>query len=130
MQGPFILRLVDIVLLLLLSLMAIASIRVTDVEPPVSQTDEVGSGRLHPLQVAVTEEGRFLVLDGRAEEDSTQAITLPDLAEAVQRLEPGRAVEFIADRHSPARLLIEANRAVQVSGREAVFLVELDSEKP
>jgi biopolymer transport protein ExbD len=120
---------VDIVLLLLLSLMAIASIRVTDVEPPVSQTDEVGSGRLHPLQVAVTEEGRFLVLDGRAG-GGTQAITLPDLAEAVQRLEPGRAVEFIADQRSSARLLIEANRAVQVTDREAVFLVELDSEKP
>lgn len=129
MQGPFILRLVDIVLLLLLSLMAIASIQVTDVEPPVSQSDEVGSGRLHPLQVAVTKEGRFLVLEGQAE-GGAQAITLPDLAEAIQGLEPGRAVEFIADRHSSARLLIEANRAVQVSGRDAVFLVELDSEKP
>lgn len=129
MQGSFILRLVDIVLLLLLSLMAIASIRVTDVEPPVSQSDEVGSGRLHPLQVAVTQEGRFLLPSGRAE-GGTQAITLPDLAEAIQGLEPGRAVEFIADRHASARLLIEANRAVQESGRDAVFLVELDSEKP
>ena len=127
MRGSLILRLVDIVLLLLLSLMATSTIRTADVEPPVSRTVEVGRGRLHPLEVAVSRDGQFLLV---GDQHSEYAMTLHGLYGAVERLETGRVVEFIADRHAPARLLIEANRAMQVAGREAVFLVELDSDKP
>lgn len=129
MRGSLILRLVDIVLLLLLSLMAIASIRLSDVEPPVSQTEEAPRGRLHPLQVAVTEDGHFLWVDGQTG-SLVQTITLHELYDVARRLEPGRVIEFIADRRSGARLLIEANRAVQATGREAVFLVELGTDAP
>ena len=126
MRGSLILRLVDVVLLLLLSLMATSTIRMADVEPPVSEMEKVGKGRLHPFQVAVTPEGHFLPVGGRG---SAEAMTLHDLYGAVEGLEVGRAVEFIADRHAPARLLIEANRAMQAAGREAVFLVEPGHDK-
>ena len=120
-------RLVDVVLLLLLSLMATSTIRTADVEPPVSRRVEVGSTRLHPLQVAITPDGHFLLIDGPS---SAETMTLHDLYGAIERLQMGRVVEFIADRRAPARLLIEANRVVQAAGREAVFLVEIDPEKP
>ena len=127
MRGSLILRLVDVVLLLLLSLMATSTIRTADVEPPVSRRVEVGSTRLHPLQVAITPDGHFLPIDGPS---SAETMTLHDLYGAIERLQMGRVVEFIADRRAPARLLIEANRVVQAAGREAVFLVELDPNKP
>lgn len=128
MPGSFILRLVDVVLLLLLSLMAIASIRQADVEPPVSQTEEAERGRLHPLQIAVTQDGYFQWVGGPSGSE-VQTITLRELHDVIRYLEPGRIVEFIADHRCPARLLIEANRAVQAAGREAVFIVELDPDK-
>ena len=127
MRGSLILRLVDIVLLLLLSLMATSTIRAADVEPPLSEMEEVGEGRLHPLQVAVTPDGHFLPI---GDQRSTETMTLHDLYGATRSLESGRVVEFIADRHPPARLLIEANRVVQAAGREAVFLVELGPDTP
>ena len=127
MRGSLILRLVDVVLLLLLSLMATSTIRMAGVEPPVSRSVERGSTRLHPFQVAVTPEGHFLPVENRG---SAEAMTLHDLYGAIESLETGRVVEFIADRHAEARLLIEANRVVQAAGREAVFLVEIDTDKP
>ena len=87
MRGSLILRLVDIVLLLLLSLMATSTIRTADVEPPVSEMEEVGEGRLHPLQVAVTPEGHFLPI---GDQRSAQAMTLHDLYSAIEGLETGR----------------------------------------
>ncbi len=126
MHGSLILRLVDVVLLLLLSLMAVASIRTSDVEPPVSQKGEAGASHLYPLQVALTPDGRFLLIGGT----DARTITLKDLYEVTMRLEEGRIVEFTADRRSPARLLIEAGRVVQDAGHQAAFLVELGSEEP
>lgn len=127
MRGPLILRLVDVVLLLLLSLMATSTIRTADVEPPISRSVEEGSARLHPFQVAVTPDGHFLLVEGRG---SLEAMTLHDLYGTIESLETERVVEFVADRHAEARLLIEANRALHASGREAVFLVEIDHDKP
>ena len=127
MRGSLILRLVDVVLLLLLSLMAVASIRTSDVEPPVSQAEEASRGRLHPLQVAVTEDDHFLLIDGQTG-SLARTITLHELHDVARYLEPERVMEFIADRRSRARLLIEANRAAQAAGREAVFLVELGAD--
>lgn len=127
MRGSLVLRLVDVVLLLLLSLMATATIRTAEVEPPVSRRVEEGSTRLLPLQVAVSSSGEFMLLD---DEHTEQAMTLRDLYGAIGSLETGRVVEFIADGHAPARLLIEANRVVQAAGREAVFLVELRPDTP
>ena len=127
MRGSLILRLVDVVLLLLLSLMATSTIRTADVEPPVSRSVEEGSARLHPFQVAVMPDGHFLPLDDQLDE---RTMMLHDLYGAIEGLETGRVVEFIADRHAPARLLIEANRVVQAAGRDAVFLVEIDHDKP
>ncbi len=126
MRGSLILRLVDVVLLLLLSLMAVASIRTSDVEPPLSRKEEPGRSRLYPLQVALTQEGGFLLLGST----DARAITLQDLYLLTEGLEEGRIVEFTADRRAPARLLIEAGRVVQAAGHLAVFLVERSSEEP
>ena len=126
MRGGLILRLVDIVLVLLAALIAVVSIPPADVEPPVSRTDGHSSGHLHPMQIAVTQDGQFLV----AGKKGMREISLQGVYDVLDDLEEGRVVEFIADRRSPARLLVDANQIAQASGREAVFLVHVDQSKP
>ena len=118
MRGMLILRLVDITLLLLLSLMAAATIEPEYAEPPVSRQLENGGQVARPLRIAITASGPILV-------PQTGVTTLPEF-EAL--LAGGAApVEFIADRDAPATRLSACHRAVKSAGRHAVFLIKRHS---
>lgn len=118
MRSMLILRLVDITLLLLLSLMAAATIEPEYAEPPVSREMESLGHVARPLRVAITAEGEILVPEAGA-------ATLPELAAL---LAGGEApVEFIADRGAPATLLLACHRAARRAGRSAVFLIKRHS---
>lgn len=115
MRGGMILRLVDITMLLLLVLMTVATIRSADVEAPRTQRT-AGRGIVPaPTTIVVTASGAFHLPEGGPE------VEVGDLA----AIFPGRGalVEFIADRKVPAHLIIEANRAAQAAGLQAVFMV-------
>ncbi len=112
--------LVDIVLILLATLVAISTISTFDVEPPLSQEAEPGAPMLQPLQVAISENGIFMTVEG----GGTPAQLDPnDLYTLMVSSHPDRMVEFTADQNAPARLLLTANNIVQQAERQAVFLV-------
>ena len=112
MRGSLILRLVDLTLLLLLSLMAASSIRLGPVEPPVTVSLE-NSGRVQePLRLLLHSDGTF-------HQPGVGQVTL----EAFLERHRG-PVEFVADGHAPARMLAEGNRAANAAGRTASFVVK------
>lgn len=113
--------LVDIVLILLATLVAISTISTfDDIAPPLSQEAEAGMPLLQPLQVAISENGMFFTVEG----GGTPAMLDPaDLYALMVSSHPDRTVEFTADENAPARLLLTANNLVKQAGRQAVFLV-------
>ena len=118
MRGMLILRLVDITLLLLLSLMAAATIEPEYAELPVSREMESAGQVARPLRIAITAAGEILVPE-------TGAATLPELESLLAG--NAMAVEFIADRSAPATLLSACHRAARSAGRPAVFLIKRPS---
>ena len=96
MQHTLIVRLVDITLLLLLSLMAIASIDPFAVEPPRSEAIEERGVMLQPLQVAITAEGTIQILD---EAGQPEAHSAEEAAVRLMGTEGG--IEVIADHRAP-----------------------------
>ena len=115
MRHTLIVRLVDITLLLLLSLMAIASIDPYAVEPPHSRLIEDRGALLQPLQVAVTADGTILAHDDAG---VLTAVSPADLAARA----PG-GVEVIADHRASALLLLSLHQALEAGGVPAAFLV-------
>lgn len=118
--------LVDIVLILLAALVAVAVIPTFDVEPPTSLEINATEIQLNPLQVAISDTGQFLYAETSAEH-TVVSLTPQELYDLIVEIHPDRTVEFTADRMAPANLLIEANRVVQEAGRNAVFLVIVGS---
>ncbi len=118
--------LVDIVLILLAALVAVAVIPAFDVEPPTSLEIEASEMQLNPLQIAISNTGQFLYAQTTADH-AVVSLSAQDLYDLVADTHPDRTVEFTADRLAPANILIEANRVVQEAGRNAVFLVIVGS---
>ena len=118
--------LVDIVLILLAALVAVAVIPTFDVELPVSTEVVASEMQLMPVQIAISSEGVFLYAD-EATERIPHPISAQQMYDLVADTHPNRIVEFTADQMAPAHLLVQANRIVQTAGREAVFLVIVDS---
>ena len=116
--------LVDIVLILLATLVAISTISTFDVEPPLSQEAEPGAPMLQPLQVAISANGMFMTVEGGG---SPAQLDPNDLYTLMVSSHPDRMVEFTADQNAPARLLLTANNIVQQAERQAVFLVLVDA---
>ncbi len=118
MKGMLILRLVDVTLLLLLSLMAAATIEPEYVEPPVSREMDSRGQAARPLRVVITAPG----------EVSVPGVGPATLAELAAMLAGGTTpVEFIADRYAPATLLSECHQAARHAGRPVAILVRRQS---
>ena len=118
--------LVDIVLILLAALVAVAVIPTFDVEPPTSTEINDSEIQLKPLQIAIDDSGAFLYADG-SNDNNVVSLSAQGLYDLVYETHPNRTIEFTADRMAPANILVEANRIVQEVGRNAVFLVVVDS---
>ena len=118
MRSMLILRLVDVTLLLLLSLMAAATVEPEYAEPPVSSEMERRGQAPRPLRVVITAAGEAFV-------PGEGAATLAELAAILA--EGTSAVEFIADRQAPATLLSECHQAARNAGRPAAILVRRQS---
>ena len=114
--------LVDIVLILLAALTAVAVIPTIDVEPPVSLEVAESEIQLTPMQIAISSSGEFLYADGTTE-NRVRSLSAQNLYDLISGTHPNRTVEFTADRQAPANILIQANRVAQEVGRNAVFLV-------
>ena len=114
--------LVDVVLILLAALVAIAVVRPFEVEPPTSTEAQHSQVMLRPLQVAIEESGQFIT-PSETGAGGLLALDAQGLYDLVVATHPDRIVEFTAASMAPATLLLEANRVVQKAGRNAVFLV-------
>ena len=115
MRGSLILRLVDIMLLLLLSLMAAASIEPVDTDLPITHELE-SKGQLHqPLNVAVSADGTLSLEGGHA-------VTQGELAE-IMATHSGHMVLY-ANADAPATRLIELNRKAHAADWRAAFIVQ------
>ncbi len=125
MQRALIVRLVDITLLLLLSLMAVASIDPYSIEPPHSEALIDQGILLHPLQVAVAAEGVVHVYNDAGHLESVEPAALAAMAAAA-----GQSVEVVADYRAPAHALLSLYRALEVRGIPSAFLVERTQSSP
>ena len=112
MKGVFLLRLVDITLLLLLSFVASSRIRTESIELPVSTTLTESGSLLLPIAATISENGAMTV-DGKP-------VPLLTIAEQAH----DRGVEFLVDANAEVDLLLEAAGVLQDYEVEAVFLVE------
>lgn len=118
--------LVDIVLILLAALVAVAVIPTFEVELPTSTEITDSEIQLKPLQIAIAPSGEFLYADGSSD-NTVVSISPQALYDLVYDTHPNRTIEFTADRLAPASVLVEANRIVQEADRIATFLVVVGS---
>ncbi|MXX57411.1 MAG: hypothetical protein F4X05_05235 [Rhodothermaceae bacterium] len=112
---------VDIVLIILAALVAVAVIPDFGVELPVSTEIQESETVLTPLQISMTNAGRLTYLNSSNEEESLPYAQLYDL---VVESSSTRIVEIHADESAPAIYLLEVNRVIQKAGRDAVFLIQ------
>ncbi|MDE2828430.1 MAG: hypothetical protein OXL40_14205 [Bacteroidota bacterium] len=114
---------VDIVLIILAALVAVAVMPEFGVELPVSAEIQEGETVFTPLQISVTNAGRLTYLNSLNEEE---ALPYAKLYELVVETPRARIVEIHADESAPAIYLLEVNRIIQKAGRNAVFLIQTD----
>ena len=114
MRGTLILRLVDITLLLLLSLMATASFTTPGPELPVTHELEEEGSLLLPMQVGIAS-------DGSIHTGAGERITLDEL-KLLAEAWPGE-IEFIADAKAPASRLLAIHAVMSTMKRQAAFQV-------
>lgn len=107
-------RLVDITLLLLLSLMAAASFTTSGPDPPTTYELEDQGTLMTPLQVRITTNGSIHTQAG-------VSITLEDLEHLLDGWPT--AVEFIADAEAPASQLLALHTLSSRLGLPAAFRV-------
>ena len=114
MRGSLIMRLVDITLLLLLSLMAAASFTTDGPDPPVTH-ELTDNGMLPaPMQIAITREGSIHLPGG-------ESVSLAELESALESW-PAE-IEFIADAEAPASRLLAVHAIVRRLDQRAAFRV-------
>lgn len=118
MQPQFVIRLIDLTLLLLLSLLAVVRLTDRQVSLPHS-TDLEDRGALPwPLEAAVTASGGIVLVSA----DTPQPVTARELAEYAAQT--GRPVELRVDASARADRLLEIHNTLQAFGHSAAFLVE------
>ena len=115
MRGPLILRLVDIMLLLLLTLMAAASIEPIDTDLPITHQLKEKGRMPAPLPLKI-------YADGRLEINGQDELTMEGLSELLMP-ESGRMVIY-ASAEAPAPRLIEVARTAQAAHWYTAFVVE------
>ena len=115
---------VDIVLILLAALVAIVVIPEFNVELPVSKEINESEIVLVPLQISMSNTGHLSYLNSENDE-----VELPysELYDLLTETAPTRVVEIHADALSPAVFLLEINRVVQKSSRNAIFLIQREN---
>jgi len=113
--------LVDIVLILLAALVAVAVIPTFSIEPPESHEIDETTLVLKPLQISISNQGHLFYLNSESQE---QRVSVQDLFELVSDLAPTQIVEIHADQLTPATYLLEVNRIIQNAERNAVFLIK------
>ena len=118
MQSNFVVRLIDLTLLLLLSLLAVVKITEFDVELPVSHDMKDQGEILNPILAAVNERGDLLV-EGMGMMD---AVGLAEFSAAEQR-----PIELRVDANADAFMLVNIHQVIDHAGRPAVFIVEHQS---
>lgn len=114
---------VDIVLIILAALVAVAVMPEFGVELPVSTEIREDETVLAPLQISVTSAGKLTYLTSLNEEEALSYAQLYDL---VVETPPVRIVEIHADESAPAIYLLEVNRIIQKAGRNAIFLIQAE----
>ena len=118
MKQSLIVRLVDITLLLLLSLMAIASIDPYSVTPPQSDLIKSTGAVLDPLTVALTPDGDLQAHT----EGGLVSITPQALASYARSAE--QVIEVVADHRALASALLDLHRVLEAAGVRSVFMVQ------
>ncbi len=114
MNGSLIVRLVDITLLLLLSLMAATSFTTIEVEPPITHELEEQRMLQAPMQIGIAPNGKIHSLDG-------EWITIEELEHLLEKWPAG--IEFIADAEAPATKLLEVHAVTRSLNQQAAFRV-------
>ncbi len=115
MQSNFVVRLIDLTLLLLLSLLAVVKITEFNVELPVSRDLEDQGAILDPIQAAVSADGSLMV----AGLGNVNALELARISAEEQR-----PIELRVDANADAFLLVQIHRIFKQADRPAVFIVE------
>ena len=114
---------VDIVLIILAALVAVAVVPEFDVDLPLSREISEGEVFLRPLQISITETGELYYLNSSNE---MQRLSPDDLYGMVETIESNQIVEVHADQSAPAVYLLDVNRVIQDAGRNATFLVKAE----
>jgi len=114
MKGSLIMRLVDITLLLLLSLMAAASFTTSGPEPPITYELTEEGILLFPMQIGIASDGTIYTQGGTP-------ITLKELESLVDAWTA--EIEFIADAQAPANRLLAIHAIITRLDRQAAFRV-------
>lgn len=115
MQSAFIVRLIDLTLLLLLSLLAVVRIAEYEVDLPVSHELADSGSLAAPIQAAVSVHGELFV-EGAGQMGAQELAELSVLQQ--------RSVELRVDGGADAFYLIQIHRALEQVSRPAVFIVE------
>jgi len=115
MQSIFVVRLIDLTLLLLLSLLAVVRISKYEVELPVSHHLEDKGSLTGPIQAFVSAKGDLFV-------EGAGKIGAQELSE-ISATEQ-RAVELRVDEDADAFYLLQIHQTLEQRDRPAVFMVE------
>ena len=112
---------VDIVLIILAALVAVAVIPEFNIVLPESTEIRESETVLTPLQISMTNAGRLTYLNSSNDEES---LSPTELYDKVLETSPLQVVEIHADKSAPATYLLEVNRIIQKAGRNAIFLIQ------
>lgn len=115
MQSNFVVRLIDLTLLLLLSLLAVVRISEFEVELPVSQALEDQGAVLSPIEASVSSRGEVLI-------DGIGLSTAEELAALSQQEQ--RPVELRVDANADAQELLRIHQILEAADRPSAFVVE------
>jgi len=115
MQATFVVRLIDLTLLLLLSLLAVVKINEYEVDLPVSHDIEEAGSVVAPVKAAIAPNGDLYV-EGAGIVDAAR---LAQISNDLQR-----PVELRVDAAADAYHLMQIHKTLEDASRPAVFIVE------
>ena len=114
MKSSIIVRLVDITLLLLLSLMATASLTTAGSDLPITSELEEDGALMDPLQIGVTSDGEILTMEGNI-------ISIHELEVQLSIGPP--EIELVADANAPSGRLLQVHAMADRLDRRVAFRV-------
>jgi len=122
-KSGFIVRFVDVVLILLFGFISISSIRETEVELPTStETPPAPPERQEIIFVGITSDGSYLVRDEQLRLEGPAAL-YRFLSDYVDDAEAPVKVRLRASHDTPMRFLVEASRVCDALGVDRAFEV-------